>query len=377
MDLDFSEEQEMLRTSARDFLTVECPKSLVRQIEDDQLGYPPALWKKMADLGWMSLIIPEEFGGAGGNFLDLSIILEEMGRACTPSPFFETVLLGALPIIAAGTVEQKKAYLPRIATGEIILTMAITEPSARFETEIIDAKAIAQNGTYVITGTKLFVPFATAADYLICVLRTSDSQTKEQGTSLFLVDRQQPSIRCTALNTMASDKQFEVLFEGTNTPQDSLLGRLNEGWPTVSRVLEFAAAAKCAEMVGHMQQALEMATSYAKERQQFGRPIGSFQAIQHHCANMLIDTDAARFITYEAAWRLSQNLPASKEVSIAKAFVSEASRRVTLLGHSIFGAIGFTKDHDMQLYYRRSKAAALNYGNTVYHHELVAQELKL
>ena len=165
------------------------------------------------------------------------------------------------------------------------------------------------------------------------------------------------------------------MFNEAKTPRNRILGKLNQGWSIVNRVLEFGAVANCAEMVGYMEQTLEMATDYAKERQQFGRPIGSFQAIQHHLANMLIDVDGSRLITYEAAWKLAENLPASKEVSMAKAWVSGASRRVTLLGHEIFGGIGFTKDHDMQLYYRRAKAAALNFGSADFHRELVAHQL--
>jgi len=377
MDFDFSEDQEMLRKSVRDFLVQECPKTLVREMEDSERGYSPELWLKMVNLGWLGLIIPEEYGGVGGSFLDLTIVFEEMGRACLPSPFFPTVILGALPIIVGGTDEQKREYLPQIANGKTIFTMALAEPTARFETDVIETKATIRNGDYLVNGTKLFVPDAHVADFLLCVARTREGVIPEDGVSILLMDAKQSAINCTVLKTIASDKQCEVVFKDATTPGSRILGEPNQGWPIVKKTLEFGTVAKCAETVGNMQQVLEMATNYAKERVQFGQPIGSFQAIQHHCANMLIDVDGSWFITYEAAWKLAENLPASKEVSMAKAFVSEASRQVTLLGHGIFGGIGFTKDHDMQLYYRRAKAAALSYGNADYHRELVAHQLLL
>ena len=375
MDFDYSEEQEMLRTSARDFLEVEYPRTLVREMEEDELGYPPELWRKMANLGWMGLIIPEEYGGSGGDFLDLAILFEEMGRACMPSLFFSTVILGGLPIIISGTEGQKQELLPGVADGETMITMALVEPSGRYEADSIATRAIMENNEFVVTGTKLFVPDAHVADYILCVARSKEDDTPEGGISVILLDGRSPGIEYTNLRTIASDKQLELVFNGARSPRDRILGEPNEGWSVVKKVLEFASVAKCAELVGGLQRVLEMATEYAKERQQFGQLIGSFQAIKHHCANILIDVDGARLITYEAAWRLANSLPASKEASMAKAWVSEISHRVTLLGHEIFGGIGFTRDHDMQLYYRRAKAAALNFGDADFHRELVARQL--
>jgi len=292
-----------------------------------------------------------------------------------PGPYFSTVILGSLPIVAAGSEEKKQVFLPKIANGEMIMTMALTEPSAKYDPSGIEVKATADGDNYIIEGTKLFVSDAHVADYIICVARTQDTADKSQGISLFLVDAKSPGISYTLLKTIASDRQCEVVFDKVRVPNKSVLGELNNGWKIVERTLKQAAAAKCAEMIGGAQQVLEMTVDYAKQRVQFGKPIGSFQAIQHHCANMAIDTEGSRFLTYQACWMLSENLSCEKEVYMAKAWVNDAYRRVVGLGHQIHAGVGFTKDHDMQLYFRRAKGAAAMFGDSSYHREKVAQAL--
>ncbi len=377
MDFALSEEQEMLRNSARDFLTKECPKTLVRQMETDEKGYSPGLWKGMADLGWMGLVFPEEYGGSGMTFLDLSILIEELGRALAPSPFLPSVVYCGLPIMAAGTEEQKKQFLPKIAKGEMIMTLALTEPSATWDAGGITVKANAEGDDFVISGTKLFVPDAHIASYLLVVARTKEGKHKEDGITLFLVDARSPGIKLNLLKTMGSDKQFEVIFNKVKVPRKNILGKVDHGWPIIQDLMPKATLAQCAFMVGGAQQVLEMTVNYAKERVQFGRPIGSFQAIQHKCANMATDVDGSRFITYQAAWKLSEGMNCALEVSMAKAWVSEAYRRTCAEGHQIHGGIGFIKDHDMQLYYRKAKASELAFGDADYHRELVAQQIGL
>lgn len=376
MDLGLSEEQEMLRKMARDFLLNECPKTLVRQMEEDEKGYSPELWKKMAELGWMGLAFPERYGGGGGSFLDLSILLEETGRACLPGPFFSTVVLAGMAILEAGSETQKKNLLSQIALGKLIATLALTEPSASYEARDIQVKATPSADGYVLNGTKLFVPDAHVAQCLVVAARTKRGVSPE-GITLFLVDPKSTGIAITPLKTIASDKLCEVAFKGVKVGKDAVLGPVDGGWPVIEKLIQKSAAAKCCEMVGGAQQVLEMTVSYAKERVQFGRPIGSFQAIQHYCANMATDVDGSRFITYQAAWMLSEGLPAAKEVAMAKAWTSEAYRRVTALGHQVHGGIGFTKDHDMQLYYRRAKAAEVTFGDADFHREIVAQQIGL
>lgn len=377
MDLGLSEEQEMLKTSARDFLQKECPKKLVKQLDESDEGYSPELWQRIAGLGWLGLMFPDEYGGSGGSFLDLVVLLEEMGYNILPGPFFSTVVLGGSTILAAGNKEQKRELLPGIASGEIILTLALTEPSVGYDASSVKTTAVAHNGEYVINGTKLFVPDANVADLLLCVARTKEAENPEDGITIFLVDAKSPGVECTLLKTLARDKQCEVLFNNASVPKENILGELDQGWPVVQDALQKATVAKCAEMVGGAQAALDMAIAYAKERIQFNRPIGSFQAIQHYCANMVSDVDGSRFVTYKAAWKVSEGLPATMDVAIAKAWTSEAYRRVTLLAHQIFGAIGFTMDHDLHLYYRRAKASEMMFGDSAFQRAIVSRELGL
>ena len=377
MDIGLSEEQEILKASARDFLARECPKKLVKELDESDKGYSPELWRKMAELGWMGLVFPEEYDGSGGAFRDLVVLLEEMGYNILPGPFFSTIVLGGLPILKAGSEEQKKKFLSRIARGELILTMALTEPTASYDASAIAVKASPRNSEYSINGTKLFVTDANVADYLLCVARTKETANPQTGITIFVVDAKTPGIKCTLLETLARDKQNEVVFDNVNVAKENIVGGLDQGWPVIQDTLEKAAVAKCAEMVGGAQATLEMAVNYAKERIQFNRPIGTFQAVQHYCANMVTDVDGARYITYKAAWELSEGLPATKSVAMAKAWVGDAYQRVTMLGQQVFGAIGFTMDHDMHLYYRRARAGAMAFGNSNFHREVVAKELGL
>jgi len=377
MDLGLTEEQEMLRKSAHEFLAKECPKKLVRELDESDMGYSKGLWNKMAQLGWMGLCFPEKYGGNGGSFLDLTVLLDEMGYNIVPGPFFSTVVLAGYTLLEAGNEEQKKEYLSKVCSGELIITVALIEVDGTYDAPSIDTTAKAKGDGYILNGTKLFVPDANVADYVLVVARTKKSSNPGDGITIFLVDAKSPGIKCTMLKTIARDKLCEVVFENVKIPKGNIVGTIDRGWPVIKSVLKKAAVAKCAEMVGGAQASLDMAVNYAKERVQFNRPIGSFQAIQHYCANMVTDVDGSRFITYKAAWAVSEGLPADKEVSMAKAWTSEAFKRVAVLAHQIFGAIGFTMDHDMHLYFRRAKAAELAYGDADFHRNIVAQQIGL
>jgi alkylation response protein AidB-like acyl-CoA dehydrogenase len=344
-------------------------------MEEDEKGYVPELWKEMADLGWMGLPFPEKYGGGGFTFLDLVILLEEMGRACLPGPFLSTVVLGGLPIAKWGTEEQKKAILPKICKGEAILTLALTEPSARYDAVSVQAKAKPEGDHYVISGTKLFVHDADIADYVIVAARTGDSANPEEGITLFIVDGKSPGITTYLLRTIAGDKQCELTLNKVKVPKANILGQLNQGWGMMKEIISWAALAKAAEMMGGAQQVLEMTIQYAKDRVQFDRPIGSFQIIQHYLADMSVDVDSSRVSLHKAAWMLSEGISCTKEISVIKGWLSEAYRRVTAQAHQIHGAIGFTKDHDLELYFRRAKAAELFFGDADFHREMVAQQL--
>ncbi len=378
MDLGLDEQQEMLRNFARDFLEKECPEQLVRQMEEDERGYSPDLWRKMAEQGWMGLIIPEQYGGAGMRITDLAVLLEEFGRFLVPGPFIPTVVLGAYPIMLAGSEEQKQRFLPRVAAGELIMTMALTEPTAKWDADGVQMEARQEGNEWVLNGTKLFVQDAHVTDYMVVAARTGKGASPEEGITLFLVDSRSPGIKFELLRTIASDKQCEVTFENVRVPGENVLGEVGKGWPVVHRTKLLAAVAACSYLVGLAQQDFDITLNYAKERVQFGRPIGSFQAIQHKLADAVIDVDGCRFITYKAAWSLQENEPdAELMVSMAKAWCSEASRRVVAHGQQIHGGIGFTKDYKIQLYFRRQKWMELMWGDADYHRELVAQKLAI
>jgi alkylation response protein AidB-like acyl-CoA dehydrogenase len=371
MDFGLNEGQEMLRKTARDFLAAECPKSFVRQMAKDEKGYSPELWHKMAELGWLGLAFPEQYGGTGGSFLDLTVLLEEMGRACLPGPFFPTVVLGGMTILLAGDEKQKQELVPKIAEGTVLLTVAINEPNGGYNLGTIATRAVMDGDHFIITGTKLFVPDAHIADHIICLCKEKD------GAALFLVNAHSRGVAITPLETIAGDKQCEVVLDQVAVPVGAVLGDTGHGQVHLQTVLGGAAVAKCAEMVGGAQQVLEMTVSYVKDRKQFGVPVGAFQAFQHHCANMMTYVDTSRFLTYKAAWMVSEGLACDKEIAMAKAWVSDAYRKVTLLGHQCIGGVGFMEDHDLPLYSKRAKACEVAFGDTDFHRELVAQELGL
>jgi alkylation response protein AidB-like acyl-CoA dehydrogenase len=371
MDFGLSEQQEMLKKTARDFFKTELPKTLVKELARDPKGYPPALWKKMADLGWVGLVLPEQYGGSDASFLDLTILMEEMGRACAPGPFLSTVVLGALTVLDLGTEEQKKAILPKVAKGDLVLTMAVAEPHAIYRPDFfeVEAKHVAHH--YTISGTKLFVTDAHVADYIIVAAKTKG------GVTLFLVDAKTHGVSCKLLPAMAGERQCEVKFDGVKLTRADMLGGLNRGKDYLDRVMHRAAVAKCSEVLGGLEQVLEISVQYAKDRVAFGKPIGSYQAIQHHCANMLNDLDSCRCMTHRAAWMVSEDMPCALEVSLAKAWMGQASRRITALGHEIHGAMAFQHDHDMHLFTKQAVVAEASFGSSAYHSEVVAKELGL
>ena len=377
MDLSLSGEQNLLKSEARRFLADKLPTTVLQDIQDSNAGYSPEMWEQMAELGWMALPFPEEYGGAGMGFLDLAVLLEEMGRACFPGPYFSTIVLGGLPILDVGSEKQKQEYIPKIARGEALFTLALTEPSARYDASAIKLKAVRDGEDYVLNGVKLFVPYAHMADYMIVVARTNEGAKAEEGITIFIVDSKSLGITCTVLKTIDNDKLYEVLFDRVRVDRQSILSQLSEGWSEVQKIIKWGAAAKCCEMVGGMQKVLEMTVEYAKKRVQYGRPIGNFQVIQHYCADMATDVDGSRFVAYQAAWMINEGLNCDKEIAIAKAWTNEAYNRVVSMAHQIHGAIGFTKEYDLQFYSRQGGAASASFGDTDFHHLCLARKMGL
>ncbi len=377
MDYELTEEQKILQKSAADFLKKECPKELVRQVAETDEKYSPELWHKMAELGWMGLHLPEEYGGTGWSFLDMAVLLEEMGYNICPGPFISTTLLGATPIRESGTEDQKQAILPKVVGGELILTMALTEADGGCEPAALRVGAGSADDGWVIDGVKLFVPDASVADCILCVARTNDAADPEKGLTLFLVKRDRPGVSVTPLKTISRDNQCEVVFDKVRVGGDSVVGRVDHAWPVVKAALDKAAVARAAETVGAIRAALDLTLAYAKERVQFGRPIGSFQAMQHYLADMWVDMLGTRNLVLRAAWKLSTGEPADKEVSMAKIRAGEMGRKTTTTGHRIFAGIGFTMEHDLHLYHRRTVAGDILLGDADFHHERVARALGL
>jgi len=380
MDLDFTEEQEMLRTMARDFLEKECPKTpTVRELEEDVKGYSPEMWKKMADLGWLGLVLPEKYGGTEMDFLSLIILVEEMGRNILPAPYFSTVLLCGMAILEAGTDGQKQEYLSKISNGDIIMSWVQTEPSNTWGADGIKVKAVADKDEYVINGTKLFILDAHVADCMIVVARTKDGGKPEDGITLFLVDAKSPGIGVTTAEpwrTMGMDKPAEVTFKDVRVPKGNILGGLDKGWEVVSKTLQKAALLKCAESVGAMDYVLEITNAYAKERIAYGRPIGSFQGIQWYLADMLTALNTSKELVYRTAWAFDTGQPEAGElIATSKAWVSEQYKWVSERGVQIHGGIGTTRDHDVALYYRRAKVADMTFGDADFHKENVARAI--
>ena len=376
MDLALSEIQQMLKTSAREVLAREVPFEVVRAMEGDAQGYTPELWRSMAELGWLGLVVPEKYDGAEGSFLDLGMLLEEMGRALTPGPFFSTVVLGALTVMDAGDEAMRSKLLPGVAGGETMMTLAVTEESGGYGPGDIRLRAEYREDGYVLSGRKFFVPDAHAADYAIVAARTSEGEDAREGITLFVVPMKQGGVSVTPHSTMALEKQAQVDFYEVRVSADAVLGSVGRGWSALERALERAATAKALEMVGGAEAVLEMTLEYLKDRVQFGRPVGTFQALQHHCANMAIDVEGSRYAAYQAAHRISEGLPAGREVSVAKAWVSDAYMRVCATAVQCHGAVGFTAEHDLQLFTRRARAQEQLYGDGGFHRRRLAAGLR-
>jgi alkylation response protein AidB-like acyl-CoA dehydrogenase len=364
----FSEEQEELRRITRQFLESKSPETEVRRLMETTEGYDPAVWSQMAnELGLQSLVIPEEYGGQGFTYVELTVVLEEMGRALLAAPFYSTVVLATNAVLHSGDEAAKKEILPGIASGETIATLALTEPNGKWDLSGVEATATQGDG-WTIDGTKMFVLDGHVADVIIVAARTG------AGLSLFKVDGDAAGLTRTPLATMdQTRKQAKLEFSGVPA---TLIGTDGGAEEVLGRVLDLAVVALAAEQVGGAQKVLDMSVEYAKDRVQFGRPIGSFQAIKHKCADMLLEVESAKSAAYYAAWcaaELNDELP--EVACLAKAYCSEAYFHSAAENIQIHGGIGFTWEHPAHLYFKRAKSSELLFGDPTYHRELLAQRL--
>ena len=369
MNFAFSEEQEELRKVVKDFLNAKSDEATVRELMDTESGYDPAVWSQMGEqMGLQGLIIPEEFGGSGYSYVELIVVLEEMGRRLLCAPYFSTVVLAANTLIHSGDDTAKAKYLPGIASGETIATLAFTEANGKWDESGITMEATGSGDSWTLSGEKMYVLDGHTADLVLVAARTGS------GVSLFAVDGDAAGLTRTALSTMdQTRKQARLTFAGVPA---ELIGTEGGGWDVLSTVLDLAAVGLAAEQVGGAQECLEMAVQYAKDRVQFGRPIGSFQAIKHKCADMLLEVESAKSAAYYAGWcasELNDELPSV--ASLAKSYCSEAYFHTTAENIQIHGGIGFTWEHPAHLYFKRAKSSELLFGDPTYHRELLAQRI--
>jgi 3-oxocholest-4-en-26-oyl-CoA dehydrogenase beta subunit len=368
MDFRLTEPQELLVNTARAFFAQHCPTTLVQELALDARGFPDDLWRQVSALGWPGLLIPSRYGGSDGTLLDVILLVEAMGHACFPSPYIQSAVIGTTLLLTAGSREQQGRRLPRMAAGERLCTLALVEESADFTPEAIQVQGIVGGH---LNGRKLFVKDAHVADDLIVVARGT------HGYNLLLLDTTHPGISLFPLDAISGEKLFEVSFTDVPIGPDTLLGPAEQGWERLAPVLRLGALARGAEMVGCAQRILEMATDYAKVREQSGRPIGAFQAIQHHCAALLRNVEGARNILYHAAWKMQEGLECTTDVAMAKAHSSEACLWVARKAHQIFGAISYCEEHPLHLFHKRIQAAGLDFGDAALHFETVAQGIGL
>jgi len=381
MNFGFTEEQKMIRSQAAEFFKHEYPIAFVRELLNDEHAFNQNLWDKMSSVGWTSLVFPEEYRGAGLSFVELTVLLEEMGRALIPGAFFSTVLLGGLTILETGNPAQKVKWLNSIAEGELKTTLAHIEPAGIEDARVssVVAEAAGDDDSYLINGRKLFVPDAHVADVIICSARTSSSSVPQEGISLFAVDRTSAGLNVSVLKTMDQTRRlYEVTLDGVHVSGDRVLGKVGSAWQVMEKVFDKATIGRCAEMVGGAQKMLDMCVDYAKHRVQFGRPIGSFQAIQHKCADMLLLIESARSAVYAAACAASEDShDTGLLASVAKAYTNDACRFVAGEAIQIHGGMGFTWEHDAHLYFKRAKADEFSFGDAVYHRARVADLIGL
>ena len=375
MDIGFTEEQELLRETARKFLDSECDSRFVRARMAEPAAVTDEFWKKLADQGWLGIVYPEEVGGSGLGLVDLVVLMEEMGRRVMPGPFLSTVLLGGATIAEAGASAQRQEWLPRIAAGDAKAALAWTEPALRWDAGGVTLPARETAGGFALSGTKLFVGDAHLADILVVAARTHDGSTMEDGVSLFLVPKETPGLIVTPIPTIDETRKLcEVRLDNVALPASALLGEKHGGWAPLSRVVTRATVALCAEMCGGAQQVLDMTVEYAKLRVAFGKPIGSYQAVKHQAADMLVALENAKSLTYYAAWAVDQATEeAPLAASMAKAAASDMARKVAGTGIQLHGGIGMTWEHDLQLYFKRAKAAEVAFGDATWHRERVAR----
>jgi alkylation response protein AidB-like acyl-CoA dehydrogenase len=369
LNLDFTDEQEMLREMVRGLCAQYASNEIVRQYEDDPQGYPPELWQQLGELGMLGLLLPEEFGGAGSGMLDGVILYEELGRSLAPVPHLESCVLSAGAILAGGSAEQQQAWLPGIASGEAIVVPAWLEPGNGYSPRGVQLTATADGDGFVLDGTKMHVRFAAAAQQFVVLARTGDGA---EDVDLFLVDPAADGVSMEQRMTISSDTQYRVEFAGVRVAAADRIGAAGSGWATWARVMEDAMVLTAALANGGCEHALDITVQYSKDREQFDKPLGAFQALAHNMADARTVLDGSKLLTYEAAWARSVGRSLSALAPMAKLTACTSFRDTTAMAQQIFGGVGFTLEYEIQLYFRRAKQLQLSWNDTRRCEELVA-----
>jgi len=373
MEFNLNEETVLLKNSAERYLKENCPASLVKDLIETQEGYSKTIWNDMAELGWLGLVYSEKYGGSEGSFFDLFILFEEIGKVLLPSPFMCSAVLSGLLINEAGDDRLKDEYLPSVIKGEKILTLALLDEEGNCDSQEprIEAKAV-QDG-YILNGTRLLVPYAHVADEILICANVIDANAG--GPTLFSVDRKAEGQEIVHLDTISHEKSSAVIYRDTRVSTENIIGSVGQGNLYLSKVIPRAVVLKCGEMLGGLGRVVEMTVAYMKERHQFGRPLGTLQAVQHYCADLATHLETARLIAYQAAYLLSEGLPCDKEIAMAKAWCSDVYNKSVQISHQLHGGIGFTAEHDLHLYSKHAKVSELDFGSAWSHRSIVADEL--
>jgi len=372
MDLKLTEAQQMIRAAAEDFLAREAPRETIVALQDSETGLPDGLWRTAAELGWLGMLVPEAYGGSASSFTDVAVLFEALGHGPLPGPFFQSGVLGALTVLEAGSEEQRRRILPRLAAGREVLCLAITEPKASWGPQGIHLAAARRGAGYVLDGVKLFAPDAAAATHVILPVRTGAG---ERDLSLLLVDRSQAGVNVRRLPGFVSF-QAEVRFEGVELGAEALLGRENEGWAALERAMEKALPVLCAYAVGGCQAVFDLSLKYSQTRIQFGVPIGRFQRVQDHIIRLVNHLDAARWTAYEALWKLDTGRPATASVHLAKAVASEAYFEACNAAHEVHAGIGSSLEYGLVPHTQMSRTLYHYLGDPKWHKRRMADALE-
>ena len=370
MDFAFTSDQQLLKNSARAFLDEHCKPAAVRLLWDDPRGESEAMWKEMAQLGWLGLALPEAHGGSDLGMLETALLLEELGRASYPGPYLPTALV-AIAIARAGTDAQKQRWLSAVGAGGARATVALLDGELSWSPDAIATRAETSGAGWTLSGAKPFVAWAHVADVMLVPARAPE------GLTLFLVDPRARGIKQTPVTGMdLATRWVNLTLDAVAVGADAVLGTPGQGRPLLDAVLRMGAVGAAAEMLGAARRCLDMAVEYAKVREQFGQPIGSFQAIRHKCAEMLLEVENSHAAVYYAAWALDAKAEdADLAASVAKAYVGDASRKVCGEAIQVHGGIGFTWEYDLHLYFKRAKALEVQYGDADYHRELITRRV--